>query len=151
MYTTCLKMFLKEVSCNTVGELTWLFCVWSQLLRIVRVATDFSFIQKRKGWKEHERPFEMFSWVSTLFIRNYLRDLSCLLDHLLFVWMCLWCGFWKYFENVFVMALVSIRTRTKCCFENISKRCLWNVFLKVILKRCLCNGSHFYNNACKVF
>ena len=32
------------------------------------------------------------------------------------------------------MVLVSIRTRTKCCFENSSKRCLWNVFLKVILK-----------------
>ena len=33
----------------------------------------------------------------------------------------------------FVMALVSIRMRTKFCFENSSKRC--RVFLKVILKR----------------
>ena len=32
------------------------------------------------------------------------------------------------------MVLVSIRMRTKCCFENSSKRCLWSVFLKVILK-----------------
>ena len=54
-------------------------------------------------------------------------------------------------KNVFVMVLVSIRTRTKCCVENSSKKCLWNVFLKVILKRCLCNGSRFYKNAYKVF
>ena len=50
------------------------------------------------------------------------------------------------------MVLVSIRTRTECCFENSSKVCLWNVFLKVILKMCLlCNGSRFYKNAYKVF
>ena len=29
---------------NMVGELTW-FCVYSQMLRIARVATDFSFLQ----------------------------------------------------------------------------------------------------------
>ena len=28
------------------------------------------------------------------------------------------------------MVLVSIRTRTKCYFENSSKRCLWNVFFE---------------------
>ena len=31
--------------CNTVGELTWVFCVLSQLLWIARVIIDFSFIQ----------------------------------------------------------------------------------------------------------
>ena len=50
------------------------------------------------------------------------------------------------------MVLVSIRMRTKFCFKNSSKRCLLNVFLKVILKMCLlCNVSRFYKNAYKVF
>ena len=30
--------------CDTVGELTWVFRVLSQMLQIARVATDFSFI-----------------------------------------------------------------------------------------------------------
>ena len=60
-------------------------------------------------------------------------------------------GFESILKNVFVMVLVSIRTRTKCSFENSLKRCLWNVFLKVILKRCLCNGSRFYKNVYKEF
>ena len=74
--------------------------------------------------------------VSTLFICSYLWALSYLLDHLLLFEnvLVVWVSkvFWK---RAFVMVLVSIRTCTKCCFENSSKRCLWNVFLKVILKR----------------
>ena len=35
--------------CNTVGELTWVFCVLSQMLRLARVATDFLFYPKGKG------------------------------------------------------------------------------------------------------
>ena len=34
-------------------------------------------------------------------------------------------------------------------FENISRKCLWNVFLKVIFEKCLCNGSRLYKNAYK--
>ena len=61
------------------------------------------------------------------------------------------CVFESDFEKgVFVMVLVSIRTRIKCYFENSSKRCLWNEFLKLILKRYLCNDSRFYKNAYKV-
>ena len=33
------------------------------MLRLARVATDFSFIQWRKGWKEQEIPLRLFSWV----------------------------------------------------------------------------------------
>ena len=44
-------------------------------------------------------------------------------------------GFESVLKNLFVMVLVSIRTRTKCFFENNSKRCLWSVFLKLILKK----------------
>ena len=57
--------------------------------------------------------------ISTLFIRSYLRDLSFLLDYLL-LFECA-CGFQKYFENVFVMVLASIRMRTKYCFEKYFK------------------------------
>ena len=59
---------------------------------------------------------------------------------------CLWDVVLKVILKrfFFVMALVSIRTRTKCCLESSSKKCLWNVFLKAILKRCLCNGSLLY-------
>ena len=89
--------------------------------------------------------------ISIIFIHGFPWALSYSLDHLL-LFECV-CGvsFESIFENVFVMVLVSIRTHTKCCFENSSKMCLWNVFLKVILKRCLlCSGSHFYKNAYKV-
>ena len=32
-------------TCDTVGELTCLFCILSQMLWLARIATDFSFIQ----------------------------------------------------------------------------------------------------------
>ena len=89
--------------------------------------------------------------IRTLFICSYLRALSCLLDHLLLFECMLVVWVLKVFENVFVMVLISIRMHTKCCLKNSSKKCLGNVFLKVILKRCLCNGLCFYKNAYKVF
>ena len=48
--------------CDTVGELTWRFCICSQMLRLARVATDFYFIQKER-WKSTWKTSEMFSWV----------------------------------------------------------------------------------------
>ena len=74
--------------------------------------------------------------VSTFFIRSYLWDFSCLLDHLLLFEKCA-CG--VGFECILKACLCNdsriIRTHTKCCLENSSKKCLCNVFLKVILKR----------------
>ena len=46
--------------CHTVGELIWLFCVWSQLLRIARVATGFSFIQYLGKVKRIGKTFDRF-------------------------------------------------------------------------------------------
>ena len=34
--------------CDTVGELTWGFCILIAFVQIARVATDFSFIQKER-------------------------------------------------------------------------------------------------------
>ena len=33
------------------------------------------------------------------------------------------------------MVLISIRMHTKCCLENGSKKCLRNVFLKVVFEK----------------
>ena len=100
-------------------------------------------------------------WVLKVFLKNAfvlgkLCNDSCLYKNVYKVLVlkivqrdnCFLKVFWK--GVFFVMVLVSIRTRTKCYFENSSKGCLWNMFLKVILKRCLYNGSHFYKNAYKV-
>ena len=43
-----------------VGELTWLFCIWSQMLQLARVATDFSFIQKGKVKKHRKNLWDCF-------------------------------------------------------------------------------------------
>ena len=74
--------------------------------------------------------------VSTLFIRSYLRALSYSLDHLLLLWQCA-CGvgFEIILKNLFVMVLVSIRTRTKFCFEKWFKEVFVNHVLKSVLKR----------------
>ena len=89
--------------------------------------------------------------ISTLFIHGFPWALSYSLDHLL-LFECALCGFESISKCNFVMILVSIRMHTKFYFENSSKRCLWDVFLKVILKKgFLCNGSRLYNNAYKVF
>ena len=54
--------------------------------------------------------------IITLFIHGYPWALSYFLDHLL-LFKCA-CGvvFEGILKNVFVMVLVSIRTRTKCLF-----------------------------------
>ena len=60
-------------------------------------------------------------------------------------------GFKSVLKNFFVMVLVSIRTRTKFCFEK--KNWFKDVFVDCasenVLKRCFCNGSRLYKNVYK--
>ena len=56
------EMHICYYMCDTVGELTWGFFLLLQMLRLSRVATDFSFTQKER-WKSTGKTFEIVSWV----------------------------------------------------------------------------------------
>ena len=96
--------------CNTMGELTWVFRVWSQLLQIARVATYFSFIQQMERAKRTGKTFRdvFLSSRGRLWKRKvlepfssvvYLRALSLFLDHLLCLKMCFVVWVWKHFKK----------------------------------------------------
>ena len=69
--------------------------------------------------------------VSTPFIHGFPWALSCLLDHLLLFEGAYGVGFERILKNVFVMVLISIRTRTKFCFKKWFKEVFVEcVFLK---------------------
>ena len=81
--------------------------------------------------------------IITLFIHGFPWALSYLLDHLLLVWKCALCGFWKYFlKRRFRLGKLCngsrfVRTCTKCwTFENISWCLSWKcVFVLKVRKQ----------------
>ena len=75
--------------------------------------------------------------ISTFFIRSYLGDHRCLLDHLLLFESVLYGVVLKWFwKHAFVMILVSIRTHTKfCLLKNVSKWKYWCIKCFVVSKQ----------------
>ena len=60
-------------------------------------------------------------------------------------------GFESIFKNIFVMVLVSVRTRTKFCFEKWFKDVFVNRVLESVFEKMFCNGSRLYKNVYKMF
>ena len=60
-------------------------------------------------------------------------------------------GFERIVKNLFVMVLVSIRTRTKFCFEKWFKYVFVERVFESGFEKMFCNGSRLYKNVYKMF
>ena len=73
-------------------------------------------------------------------------DHLLLFDNVLVVW-----ALKVFLENLFVMVLISIRTRTKFLFRKVVQRCVCGLCFGKCFERMFCNGSRLYKNVYRTF